>query len=70
MAIEPLVKISAKSETEEHGPNKILGDLTWNDPFPLKAPVTILSWLTDISHNHVLGHLAQSIYPAFSVRMQ
>ena len=32
MAIEPLVKISAKSETEERGPNKILGDLTWNDP--------------------------------------
>ena len=32
MAIEPLVKISAKSESVERGPNKRLGDLTWNDP--------------------------------------
>ena len=31
MAIEPLVKILTKSETEEHGPHKILGDFTWND---------------------------------------
>ena len=32
VAIGPLVKISPKSDTKERGPNKILGDLTWNDP--------------------------------------
>ena len=47
MAIEPLVKNPAKSETEEHGPHKILGDMTWNDldakcHFPRFHPILII----------------------------